>query len=309
MRKTFKILLLAVMLLVMVGMTMLIASAEGGQFEVVKGSESQGTFETFDEAYAKVKETGADTIKLLGNVTVDKAIVIDTALTIDGQGNTLTFAETFTGVDANAETGTEAQFVYAITADTASDVTLKEITIAVTSTNKVNAITQKSTGTLTLYNAVVTGAQYSLVHQGTGKIVLDGENTAVGFGNNGNTWVVQAPGTLEIKAGKIDTTDGGGDLFQITAGGKGANLVMTGGEIKSGGDVCYATNAYNVTVTNNDDANDYLSITYSALDYIYSVHTDCVNGTNKYPGAYIHELVNALYHYEEAAKAYFDNRN
>ena len=67
--------------------------------------------------------------------------------------------------------------------------------------------------------------------------------------------------------------------------------------------------AYNVTVTNNDDANDYLSITYSALDYFYSVHTDCVNGTNKYPGAYIHELVNALYHYEEAAKAYFDNRN
>jgi hypothetical protein len=67
--------------------------------------------------------------------------------------------------------------------------------------------------------------------------------------------------------------------------------------------------AYNVTVTNNDDANDYLSITYSALDYIYSVHKDCVNGTGKYEGAYIHELVNALYHYEEAAKAYFENRN
>ena len=89
MRKTLKILFLAVMLLVMVGMTMLFASAEGEPFEVLKESTSQGTFATFNDAYAKAKETGADTIKLLADASAGD-IAIDSTLTFDGQSYTLT---------------------------------------------------------------------------------------------------------------------------------------------------------------------------------------------------------------------------
>ena len=122
MRKTFKILLLAVMLLVMVGMTMMVASAAEGAtvekpYEVLTGESTHGTFATFAEAMAVVKSNGADTIKLLDNVTLTAGITIDTPVTIDGQG---TYAITFT----DAVKGTSETYADALTVTAAGNVTL-----------------------------------------------------------------------------------------------------------------------------------------------------------------------------------------
>ena len=245
MRKTFKILLLAVMLLVMVGMTMMVASAAEGTtvekpYEVLTGESTHGTFATFAEAIAAVKSNQADTIKLLDNVTLTNRIDIDTPVTIDGQGHTFTFAENVKGSSGS---------IKAVTVKTNGDVTFKEITVHVTATTNVWAFEQAGTGTLTFYNAKVTGSKHTIGHTAAGRILIDGPDSALGYGNSSNTWVVMAPGTLEIRNGKIDTTDGGSDMFWFDKAGQGAHFKMSGGAIRSGGDALYSQYGYNITVT------------------------------------------------------------
>ncbi len=94
MRKTLKILLLAVMLLVMVGVTMLVASAEGGTFQVatVNGESTtpHGDYATLEEAIAALPQfPGANTIKLLADVEVASTLTINASVTLDGNGKTV----------------------------------------------------------------------------------------------------------------------------------------------------------------------------------------------------------------------------
>ena len=94
MRKTFKILLLAVMLLVMVGVTMLVASAEGGTFQVAtvngESTTAHGDYATLEEAIAALPQfPGANTIKLLADVDVATTLTINASVTLDGNGKTV----------------------------------------------------------------------------------------------------------------------------------------------------------------------------------------------------------------------------
>ena len=102
MRKTLKILFLAVMLLVMVGMTMLFASAEG-PFQVTI-SDTAETFDTLSAAVDAATTNGVDTITITGetDIVLDSdvtfmgenlqgKILIDAAVTIDVGSYTLSF--------------------------------------------------------------------------------------------------------------------------------------------------------------------------------------------------------------------------
>ena len=246
MRKTFKVLLLAVMLLIMVGMTMVIASAEGGQFEVTKESTSQGTFATFDEALAKLKETGADTIKLTGDVTLDSGIVIDTPLTLDGQTYIMTFPETFKG--------TSEGYVTAITVTAAGNVAINNIVIDVVNSvvddamqnDYKYAIVLDTTGTLAFNDAEVRGGTYMFRHEGTGTISVDGANSLF-TGQSSNFWSAAAAGTLELKAGHLNSSSGSDPLGAV--GVNGCTFKMSGGTYTAGGDAFYLGKEIHVDVT------------------------------------------------------------
>ena len=101
MKKQVKVLLLCVMILVMAAMTMLVSSAalsaEQGDnaYSVATGETVNGYAATLADAIANAN--AGDTITLLKDTTEAAGVTLDKAITVNGDGKTLTFDATVTG--------------------------------------------------------------------------------------------------------------------------------------------------------------------------------------------------------------------
>ena len=213
---------------------------------------------TFAAALTAAKK--GDTITLLADVTASEIITIEKAITLDGNGKTLT--------------STAAR---AINVDTTGDVTIKNLTVTTTGERGINVINKPCILTLTAVN--VTAYNYTVnVAKSAGAVQITITNSALTGKNVVN---VAAPGSnITIDGTTLTCVDESANEYYATLflnkDAKGATITATNMTFNLSGDSKKATNqAENGTITIDGLTNE-VSINVATLvrgEYWYGFET------------------------------------
>ena len=235
----------------------------GGAVAVIKYGDNSYSFATLADAIEKAQD--GETVTLLKDVSVSEIIVLDKAITLDGNGKTLT--------------STAGR---AINVSGANGVTIKNLTINASGERAINVI-QNATN-VTVENVTATAGNYTVnVASSAPNAVITIKNSTLTGLNTVN--VAAAGAQVTVTGGKItcnDQTDVESySALALNKDATGASIVANGVEFEIKGDSSKAiTGATNGTITIDGSTDEVIEdiayISYGNTYYGFSTLADAV---------------------------------